>query len=338
MGWINKLIDRIAGVAPTDLTLVPDLPDSGTGIAGKPIDPDKVYVEIYLESLRLAKARRFATTFDGVVYAYARTARLGSPPSEHAAVSRPQNLTSVGEADLDRVIVVQKRLLAVVPWRGDPLGLELGLFSVKTSNLLTPLIGYVTRISELAGIGAVAKVDLFMPLISEGLDMIAGQTQDTELELAIDTDITLGKSMLCALIARPKAEIDSTKLSLDPKDRRLLYDGTPLAAAYCVFSVRARSDNPEWGRIAKLEDAFSDVVTQIDDGKIREAEEALAGFRRKVATSPDLISADKAKLRGLAEEMLKDAFPGGVVSRRGTAATKIRRLEDLDLYGAKVGT
>jgi hypothetical protein len=173
-------------------------------------------------------------------------------------------------------------------------------------------------------------------LITEGLDLIAGQTEETELELAIDTDLTLDQSMFCAIIALPKAQIDASRLSLDTTDRRLLYNGRALEAAYCVFSIQARPDNPEWGRIAKLEDAFNDLISQIDEGKFKAAEDALAGFRRKVTTSPELISADKARLRQLAESMLADAFPGGMVSQAPSeVATRIRRLEDLDLYGTR---
>jgi hypothetical protein len=68
VGWITNLINKVAGVAPTDWTLVDELPDPGLGIAGKAVTPDQCYIELYVESLRLEKARRFATTFHGVIY------------------------------------------------------------------------------------------------------------------------------------------------------------------------------------------------------------------------------------------------------------------------------
>jgi len=70
----------------------------------------------------------------------------------------------------------------------------------------TPLVKLIAATGALPGI----KVDKgtkalpFCPneLITEGLDMIAGQTADTVIELAIDTDMSLAESILYALICR----------------------------------------------------------------------------------------------------------------------------------------
>ena len=335
MGWIGRLIDRVAGAAPTDWTLIESLPDPGLDIAGKAVTPDQCYIEIYVESLRLEKARRFATTFHGVVYAFLSLARHGSDRAELASVSKPQNLAAMDAGNLDRVITVSKRIMGAMPWRGDPLGLELGLFSVKSGNLLSPLVDYVTKISDKAGISVVTKLDPFLPLITEGLDMIAGQTADTEIELAIDTDTTLAESRLCALIALPKGAISAADLTIDPADRKLLHKGRPLEAAYCVFSIRRSEQNPDWGTIPALQQAYAEFNRAILTGKRQEAEEALAAFNRQLIVSPDLVSADKARLKALARSDLVDAFPGGGQSsdKDRRARFEGRTLGDLALYG-----
>ena len=311
MGWLSNLINKIVGVAPTDWTLVETLQDPGLEIAGKAVVSDKCYVELYVESLRLAKARRFATTFHGVVYCFASLARTGSNRAELASVTKPKNLAAMNSDDLDRVITVSKRVMGAMPWRGDPLGLELGLFSVKSGNLLTPLVDYISKISGKAGISVVTQLDPFLPLITEGLDMIAGQTSDTEIELAIDTDMSLTESRLCALIAIPKGKINLADLAVDEKDRKLLHKGQALNAAYCVFSIRRNDRNPDWGEIPALQKAYADFNRAIISGKRKEAEEALAGFNRQLIICPDLISTDKNRLKAKAREDLIAAFPGG---------------------------
>lgn len=184
MGWMKTALDRISGVAPTDWTLTQPLPDPGFGVSDKPLEPDQCYVELYVESLRLEKARRFATSFDGVVYSFVSLAHQGSNRAEVASVTKPQNLAALDTGNLGRVITVSKRIMGAIPWRGGALGLELGLFSVKSGNLLTPLVDFVTRVSAAAGMNSLTRVDPFLPLVTEGLDLIAGQTADTELELA----------------------------------------------------------------------------------------------------------------------------------------------------------
>ncbi|HEY7767050.1 hypothetical protein [Longimicrobium sp.] len=334
MGWLQKLIGKVGGAQPTDWTLLDGLPDPGLGIAGKPIVPDQCYIELYVESLRLEKARRFATTFHGLIYSFASLARQGTDRAELASVTKPQNLATLGVNDLNRVITVSKRVMRPMPWRGNPLGLELGLFSIKSGNLLSPLVNYITKVSDLAGISVVTRLNPFVPLVLEGLDMIAGQTADSEIELAIDTDMSLVDSRLCALVARPKGTISGASLKIDPQDRKLLVDGKPLQAAYCVFSIRSSSMNPEWGEIPALKEAYADFTRAIMTGKHKEAEEALAAFNRQLIVSPDLISADKDRLKEKVKADLRDAFPGGGQSAPDGVRARFenRKLADLNLY------
>jgi hypothetical protein len=121
----------------------------------------------------------------------------------------------------------------------------------------------------------VTKLNPFMPLITEGLDMIAGQANETAIELAIDTDLSLSDSRLCALIAKPKGTINSAGLTIDPQDRKLLQNGKPLQAAYCVFSIQSTDRNVDWGKIPALQDSYADFNKAILSGKHKEAEEAL---------------------------------------------------------------
>lgn len=335
MGWLTTLVHKISGAKVTDWTLLENIADPGLDIAGKPLAAGQHYIELYVESLRLEKARRFATTFHPLIYTFASLARQGANRAELSKVTKPQNLGTLGSADLRRVITVSKRMMPATPWRGDPYGLELGLFSVKAGNVLTPLIDLVASVSEKAGLTIVTKFDPFLPLISQGLDIIAGQTDDTELELAIDTDISLAESRLYALIARPKGTIDPASVTLDKADRKLLVNGKQLEAAYCVFSIRSRPDNPDWGTIPALRDAYADFTSAIVSGKHKEAEEALAGFNRQVIVSPDLTTTDKDRLRAKARADLRDAFPGGAQAAEGASTRKRfenRTLADLDLY------
>jgi hypothetical protein len=114
-----------------------------------------------------------------------------------------------------------------------------------------------------------------------------------------------------------------------------LHKGQALQAAYCVFSVRSRPDNPDWGTNAALRQAYEDFTRAITSGKRKDAEEALAAFNRQVIVSPDLITKDKEALKAKAREDLKDAFPGGGQSATPALLKKFesRKLADLKLYG-----
>jgi hypothetical protein len=72
VGWLENLITGVSGEPAIDLIFVPSIPTTNAGIPGigEAIEPNSCYIELYLESLRLARARRFATRFHGVAYSF----------------------------------------------------------------------------------------------------------------------------------------------------------------------------------------------------------------------------------------------------------------------------
>ena len=173
-----------------------------------------VTLKTYLESLRLDRARVFMTRFHGVVYSFVQLPREGEARAQLAAVSRPEKLAELDKSAIDRVITVSKQMMGATAFRGGPISLEIGLFTVKSGNLLTPLLEYVARVSSTAGISYIGAIKPFVPLIVEGMDLIAGQKDDTALQVGVDSDFALTKSGAAAIIALPKGAIDVKKLSL----------------------------------------------------------------------------------------------------------------------------
>lgn len=334
MGWMQNLVSSVRGAKTVDLTLVENLADPGLDIAGAAIAPDDCYLEIYVESLRLEQARRFATRFNGLVYCFARLSQQGAEDVVLAAVSKPDGLANLDPDNLDRVITVSNRMIGAVPWRGGSLGLELGLFSVKQGNLLSPVLDYVAKVAEAGGLGFIGQVKPFLPLIAQGVDLIAGQTEDCAIEVALDTDMRLDQSRLCAVIALPKGDLDVLRLTLDPRDRKLLYDGAPLQEAYCVFSIRCTDQKSDFGAIPELKAAWGTLMTEIRSGSKDRAQAALATFRLTALSSPDLIPRDQKSLIEKATEVVKLAFPSGpkLVGRGEAPNLEDMRLEDVKLY------
>jgi hypothetical protein len=197
--------------------------------------------------------------------------------------------------------------------------------------VLTPLIDYVTQVSSVAGISFVGQVAPFLPLLTKGMDLIAGQTGDTALEVAVDTDMRLSKSGYFAIVAAPKTEIDGKAVTIDPQDRKLLVNGTPLQRGYCVFSIRRAEQKADYGEIPELKQAYAALQAAIVANDVKRAREALAAFRLATVVSPDLITADATRLVKKAEGKIAAAFPGGGVSV-GLAARRPEALATIGLY------
>src|SRR5688500_14088451 len=107
MGYIKDFFRKLQGSSPVDLTIAPNLLPVGDAAPSQPIVADECYLELFVESLRLAQARRFGTTFHGAVYAFVSIAREGEPNAELAAVSKPPKLAELDKGSLDNVITVR---------------------------------------------------------------------------------------------------------------------------------------------------------------------------------------------------------------------------------------
>ncbi len=334
MSWFSKLIDTVKGSSSIDFLLVSDL-----DLPGLPAEPefrrDESYVELYVDSLRLDKSRKFATKFHGLVYSFVTLARDGEETTEFAAISKPDRIAELDEDSLGRVITVNKQMMGAVPWRGGDLQLELGLFSVKTGNLLTPVIDFVTRVSETAGVSFIGAVKPFVPLITEGMDMIAGQTDDSRLQVGIDTAMKLDgtKSSGFAIIATDKTNLDRSKITVDQNDRKLLYDGQPLQESYCVFSLRAAARKADYGEIPEIKEAYASFRKAAKSGKQNDAQEALTILQRTALFSPDLITSDAQLIIKKAKDLMALAFGAGGVSASNADTVNIPdTLADLQIY------
>ena len=332
-GWLKKLLEGIAGAPPIDLTFVPSIAAAERVIPeiGKPIQADSCYIELYLESLRLSRARKFATRFHGVAYSFVTLAREGDARAQLAAISKPAKLAELDRGSLDNVIVVSKQMMGPTAFRGGAVLLEFGLFSVKSGNLLTPVLDYVTRVSAAAGNSYVGAIKPFLPLITEGMDLIAGQRDDTALEVGVDTSLNMSTGCVSAVIDRPRGSIDVTQLSLDT-DRKLLLNGKPLDAGYAVFSFRPTLEKADYGEIPELKERYAALQSAIRAGKVKDAQDALTAFRLATIASSDLIPSDANKLADKAAQKVKNAFPPDGTNVGATRIVRMETLSEIGLY------
>lgn len=307
MGWFKNLLGIVGSEAPKEYVFIPNLGQASP--TPVPIEANETYIELFVDSLRIDKARSFATRFHGVVYTFASLAKQGAETADFASVTKPDKLAELDKDSVGRILTVSRKMMGPVPWRGGSFELQLGLFSIKSGNVLTPLLSFVTKVSDAAGMTFLGAVKPFVPLISEGMDLIAGQTQDTKLVVGVDTSMQLTQTGTCAIIAKPKGSINPADVSVDPADGKLLLGGAPLDAAYCVFSIRATDRKPDFGEIPELKESFAQFRKAVIEGEEAEAREAFAAFRRHAITSPDLIQKDAMRLIALTKAMLDSAFP-----------------------------
>lgn len=311
MSWLGNKLDSlkksIAGEPPLELTYVPVIPVHQVPKTDLDLDPDECYVSLYLESLRLERARRFGTRFNGLVYSMVSMTREGETKANLTAVSKPDGLSELDKSGIGKVITVSKEMMAPTAYRGGAVSLELGLFAVKAGDVLSPILNYVVKVSETAGISSVSAMKPFIPLVVDGMDLIAGVGNDTALEVGLDTDLSLKKSVVLAIIAKDKKEIDQSQLELK-QDGTLKHKGEPLKCGYATFSFRKDTEKADYGEIQELADRMVEFKTAVRSGKKGDARAALKSFKLTALTSPDLIQADARRLVAKVTAEFVEAF------------------------------
>jgi hypothetical protein len=329
--WIQSLWETIKAAPTQDLILVGPLSVPNAPWTGQPIEQDECYIELYLEALRLKYARRFASRFHVIVYAFATLAVEGRESADIAAISKSNRLADLDSSALGQVIVHSKKLMGPLPWRGGELQLELGLFSVQTGNIVGDVLNFVTEVSSRAGLSFIGQMESFVPLITKGMNLVAGQTRETALEVGIDQALRPNRSGVYAIVNADKS-VETRTITIDPSDMKLLADGVPLDEAYCVFSIRRADQKTDFGEIPTLRAKYAALMDRIRSNDMQGAKDALTAFRLEAVTSPDLIPADAAALVQKAEGRVRLAFAGGPIAFV-PVKTAQETLADLRLYG-----
>src|SRR5437867_2718374 len=104
------------------------------------VEPRKAYMNIFLESLHIPYSRRGTGKYHGAVYSFTSLPSLTGGDAQFNTVIAPKNLRDMDKSHVDRVLVGRHSLLGAIPYRGGNVKFEIGLFSIKSSDLAGPYL------------------------------------------------------------------------------------------------------------------------------------------------------------------------------------------------------
>jgi hypothetical protein len=303
------------------------------GPAGPVVDRDRDYITITVKSFRIVEVRRWTTKFYGCVQSRSHYLHVDRGLIEFQAVVVPTRIKELDPANLDAVIQIDKPILGPVPFIGG-LALELGLFSVKGTDLAGPYIDLLTNLSQKAGVGFLTAALPFVEPLRTGADLLFGNNNQSQLEIGLDQNWDTVETGVRALIRAPKGAIDIAKLKLDPADHRLLNaDGSPFADyPYLVFEISRSQRRDDWMLVPELKQAWDAVGAAAKAGKQDDAEQLLKQFVYIATWSADLVPADAKRLADLARAKLPVLQGSTVIASRKVSRSPLGELADLGLY------
>jgi hypothetical protein len=300
----------------------------------RPLVVDQDYVTVRLKSLRIVNVRKGVDRFYGCVHGFIALLDRRVGVAEFHTISTSEQLKRLDLSDTHRVADQDIPLLKNAPYRGD-LHLELGLFSVQSSDLTEPYLNLLGSITKAAGVGLLQTALSFAAPLKTGIDLLVG-AKAMELEVGVNTEpknLATG-TYLVMRAPSPQSNIKAEELQFTASGE--LKDGTGKMIddhPYMVFTVEAAVVRNDWFLIPEIKIAHDKMMEALRANKPSEVtKDHLPYFRRVCLTCPDLLDNHSQAIVAEQEKKVKEIL-------RPTRASQHQyptwSLEDLDPFGVK---
>jgi hypothetical protein len=333
MGWWKSVwIEKSSSWTYVELNSEKNIPS----IKRESIRAEQSYLHIFLRSLKIRNTRVGLKRFHGTIHSFISVPYSTGTKASFHVVTTPANLEKIDSAHVDRVVVMDQRLLGPIPWRGGDLELEIGLFSIKEEDLASPFLALLETMSRTAGVSFVSTALPLVAPISQGIDLLTHANGDSVLEIGYTKTAFRPETGYYAVIGAKRGTLVD-ELYVD-RDGHLISatSGRPLEEyPYIVLAIEATSERENWFEIPDVAQAYAALRASVKTGVIDQVVESMAVFKRITLTSPDLLFRDAELLiRKVQSEIDSVTSNTGLRGRGATrGASAMRDLAAVALYG-----
>jgi len=292
------------------------------GVAVKPMRPDLDYVDVWLEAMQLVDARRLFTTYYPVLTSEITQQHLGSGRAKHHVVVGGHKLTGPGDAN--RVLIGPRQLSGPTPYRGGPLGVDIGLLRLKASDLAEPYVGLLAELATAVGITTAGPAGTAAAILGAGVKALVTQLSREGLDIGLSHQFREATTGLFAVIGAPPSKVQGQSIRY-PHDR-LTTGVRPLERVpYIVFSVQAAVHQYRWTQLPELAEFHARIQeARAPGGHRKHLKSYLADFDAAVRASSNLVEHDKQEI--IEKQLSIGSGVAEPLSARGTKSPSLRRL------------
>jgi hypothetical protein len=297
---------------------------------GEPIVPHRRYVSVMLRQLHIVNARVGFSRFYGAVEFYGRVPHMSGTPAEFASVTSPGKLRDIHKKDLGNFVLSDRRLLGPVPYTGGDLEIEIGLFTIKSQDLLMPYLDLLGELSDAAGLAFFNVAAPYISAIKKGAAALIRPEGSSSLEIGASVTFDEPREGTYFAARLDSADCDLARFGLDGSNNLLDEQGHRLTdVPYLIFSVTQSAVRDDWYQIPAISGAYNRLLAAVREQKShREVGSYVEHFRRVVLTDPDILSGHAAEIVAWAEAQVAAAQGATMTSRqaRGPALPALRTL------------
>ena len=269
----------------------------------KQVGINKEYLFVRLNSMHIVNVRKGLTTYYAAVNSNITIAHKSGNDASFNVVTSPNKLKELNANHVENVLSVNIPLLGPIPYQGGGMSIELGLFSIKSSDLTKPYLSLLSKLSAAAGVSFISTALPLANLIKDGISTVAGGDQ---LEIGLSTKSDPVKTGYFALIQATSNELDLNEVVLS-KDY-LLFDKAqkPIVDySYLVYQVYTKPAREDWFNIPELKQAYKKLEDAIHQKTQTAIKETLMAFKVATYTSHDLIFKDAEKIYASVEAQVQ---------------------------------
>ena len=287
--WISRDRDDVvhAAIAPAHVTGTPPA-HGGSAVA------DRHYVRITVAGAYLAKATRWFAALQPLVHAVVRL--------QHA--DRTVDLPHVSSGDRVAGVAVDGghlfrnlRLTPLLPFRGGDVMLQVGLVAMPSEGGLQVATKLLSDLGELVVAPPLATALRLAPLVTRGLEQIAGVTKPrASLGFADTYDRHSLVDGYVAIVGAPSAQIAAEALRVVDGTLHVATPGGTerlTGVDWLLLRIEVADDRDDWAELASVAPTYRDALTAAAVDPAR-ADAALAAAVVAIWQAPELTEAHRA--------------------------------------------
>jgi hypothetical protein len=278
-----------------DGALTPD------GATSRQIAKDKEYFTVSVRTMRLNKTRRGFSRYYATVYGQFEFLHKGEE-TEFATVTDPSKFGEIDARNVDRIAHFNQRLFGPIPYKGGLIGVDIGLFAIKSADLAEPYMNLLAEVSKDTLVPSIAAALPFANIIRNGIDTFAGGKYDSVLEVGYKSEWEQPRTGYYVIFREKNDKYPKQVLKiidagvpgdvvLAERSGRELMD-----ISYTIVSVTASERHDYWTLLPEIKDTYLEMYKQLAQDKEAEARETLVSFRRAVMTSWELQQEHKTAI------------------------------------------
>jgi hypothetical protein len=307
--------------------------------AGPVIQPKKSYVSVMIRQLHVVHVRIGFNRFYGTVQSYARLPHMSGRPVEFTAMTTPAQLRDVQKKNLDRFVLSGQRLLGPVPFMGGDLELEIGLFSVKSQDMLKPYLDLLDELSKAAGVSVFSVAAPYIAPLKRGVELLTAAEGGATLEIGVTATFDTLREGTYFAARLDSASRDMSKFEVDDNCRLLDERGNPIKdAPYIVFSIDQHSTRDDWFMIPSIASAYAKLndVVRSPRSSLKLVSSHQERFNGVVMDDPDILPDHADDIISWVSEQLSRKLPAVKTSGGGVGAA-LPPLNELKLRDLREG-